>query len=123
MVFQQKLLEKSIFHCQNDWSGYGPTDQFWLLESALKDIFTDLELRRYIFNLSLTTTVLTFYWLLINWLINFIMYFLYYVSFLFSVSLWAIHLFERLLYENLARVKNNRFCLVALGLSHVKIHV
>ena len=36
MVFQQKLLEKSIFHCQNDWSGYGPADQFWLLESALR---------------------------------------------------------------------------------------
>ena len=29
MVFQQKLLEKKhIFHCQNDWSGYGPAGQF-----------------------------------------------------------------------------------------------
>ena len=37
MVFQQKLVEKSIFHCQNDWSGYGPADQFCLLESALRE--------------------------------------------------------------------------------------
>ena len=37
MVFQQKLLEKSILHCQNDWSDYGPADQFWLLESALRE--------------------------------------------------------------------------------------
>ena len=81
-VFQQKLLQKSIFHCQNDSSGYGPADHFWLLENALKDIFTVLELRRYIFNLSQKTTVLTFYWLLINWLINFVIYFLYFVSFL-----------------------------------------
>ena len=65
-VFQQKLLEKSIFHCQNDWSNYGPADQFWILESALQDIFTDLQLRCYIFNQSLKTTDLTFYWLLIN---------------------------------------------------------
>ena len=81
MVFQQKLLEKSIFHCQNDWSGYGPADQFWLLESALKDIFTDLELCCYLLYLQsiINDNCLTFYWLLIN----FIIYFLYYVSFLF----------------------------------------
>ena len=36
MVFQQKLLEKSVFYCQNDWSGYGPAGQFWLLERALR---------------------------------------------------------------------------------------
>ena len=28
MVFQRKLLEKSVFHYQNDWSGYGPAGQF-----------------------------------------------------------------------------------------------
>ena len=28
MVFQQKLLEKSVFHRQNDWSDYGPAGQF-----------------------------------------------------------------------------------------------
>ena len=38
MVFQQKLLEKSVFHRQNDWSGYGPAGQFWHLESALGEI-------------------------------------------------------------------------------------
>ena len=36
MAFQQKHLEKSIFHCQNDWSGCGPVGQFWLFESALR---------------------------------------------------------------------------------------
>ena len=36
MAFQQKLLEKSIFHCQNGWSGYDPTVQFWLFERALR---------------------------------------------------------------------------------------
>ena len=36
MAFQQKHLEKSIFHCQNDWSGCGPAGQFWLFESALR---------------------------------------------------------------------------------------
>ena len=38
MVFQRKLLEKSVFHYQNDWSGYGPAGQFWHLESALSEI-------------------------------------------------------------------------------------
>ena len=28
MVFQQKLLEKSMFHCQNDLSSYGTASQF-----------------------------------------------------------------------------------------------
>ena len=28
MAFQQKLLKKSIFHCQNGWSGYDPAGQF-----------------------------------------------------------------------------------------------
>ena len=35
MVFQQKLLEKSMFHFQNDLSSYGPASQFWLLEGVL----------------------------------------------------------------------------------------
>ena len=35
MVFQQKLLEKSMFHCQNDLSSYGTASQFWLLEGVL----------------------------------------------------------------------------------------
>ena len=30
-----KLLEKSVFHRQNDWSGYGPAGQCWHLESVL----------------------------------------------------------------------------------------
>ena len=38
MVFQRKLLEKSVFHYQDDWSGYGPAGQFWHLESALSEI-------------------------------------------------------------------------------------
>ena len=38
MVFQRKLLEKSVFHYQNDWSGYGPAGQFWHLESVLSEI-------------------------------------------------------------------------------------
>ena len=37
MVFQQKLLEKSVFHRQNDWSDYGPAGQFLLLERAQKE--------------------------------------------------------------------------------------
>lgn len=36
MAFQQKHLEKRIFHCQNDWSGCGPAGQFLLFESALR---------------------------------------------------------------------------------------
>ena len=35
MTFQKNFWKKSIFHCQNDWSGYGPAGQFRLLESAL----------------------------------------------------------------------------------------
>ena len=35
IVFQQKLLEKSIFHGKNDWSGYGPAGQFSALTSPL----------------------------------------------------------------------------------------
>ena len=31
-----KTLGKSIFHSQNDWSGYGSAGLFWLLESALR---------------------------------------------------------------------------------------
>ena len=33
--FSAKPLGKSLFHCQNVWSGHGPAGQFWLLESAL----------------------------------------------------------------------------------------
>ena len=33
--FSAKLLGKSIFDCQNVWSGHSPAGQFWLLESAL----------------------------------------------------------------------------------------
>lgn len=36
MAFQQKLLKKSIFRCQNGWSGYDPAGQFWLFERALR---------------------------------------------------------------------------------------
>ena len=41
MVFQQKLLQKSIFHCQNDWCrpDDGLAGQFWLLESPLNKVF------------------------------------------------------------------------------------
>ena len=45
-MFQQKLLEKSIFHGKNDWSGYGPAGQFWLLESALSPTFHGLRKER-----------------------------------------------------------------------------
>ena len=34
MVFQQKLLEKAYFHCQNDLSGNCLAGQFWLLETV-----------------------------------------------------------------------------------------
>ena len=37
MVFQQNLLEKALFIRQNVWFGHGPADQFWLLESALRE--------------------------------------------------------------------------------------
>ena len=33
--FSAKTLEKSLFHCQNDWSSHNPAGQFWLLERAL----------------------------------------------------------------------------------------
>ena len=41
MVFQLKLLQKSIFHSQNDWCrpDDGLAGQFWLLESALNKVF------------------------------------------------------------------------------------
>ena len=43
IVFQQKLLEKSIFHCQNDWFCYDPVGQFWLLESVLRRTMSVLQ--------------------------------------------------------------------------------
>ena len=33
--FSAKTLEKSLFHCQNDWSSHNPAGQFWLLQRAL----------------------------------------------------------------------------------------
>ena len=33
--FSAKTLGKSRFHCQTKWSGNGPVDQFWQMESAL----------------------------------------------------------------------------------------
>ena len=33
--FSAKTLEKSLFHCQNDWSSHNPAGQFWLLQTAL----------------------------------------------------------------------------------------
>ena len=34
--FFSKTLGKSRFHCQINWSGSGPADQFWQMESALR---------------------------------------------------------------------------------------
>ena len=42
MVFQQNLLEKALFIRQNVWFGHGPADQFWLLESALREDKTNV---------------------------------------------------------------------------------
>lgn len=36
--FSAKPLGKSLFHCQNGWSGHGPAGQFGVLESVLSFI-------------------------------------------------------------------------------------
>ena len=42
MVFC-KISRKSLFHCQNYWTGHDPAGQFKRLESALKlDLFTEI---------------------------------------------------------------------------------